>query len=132
MTGSLQLKRCFTLLSQDKGAATAFYSRLHQHAGVPSSAKMLAMLVRCAVGAARAKDEAEKEEEKSDLGGGGRERGGKKGKRKGSDGDDEREKGRSAGQPLMASDSKVSDYLLLYLLIVCPWLCDCFGRVLLV
>lgn len=53
VTGSLQVSRCLTLLSQDEAAATAFYGRLYQHAGVPSAAKVLAMLVRCVVIAAR-------------------------------------------------------------------------------
>ncbi|CAM9742427.1 unnamed protein product, partial [Pylaiella littoralis] len=53
VTGSFQVSRCLTLLSQDEGAAVAFFSRLHQNAGVPSAAKVIAMLVRCVLVAAR-------------------------------------------------------------------------------
>lgn len=113
VTGSVQVARCLTLLSQDEGAATAFYSRLHQHAGVPSAAKMLAMLVRCSLVAARAEDTAEEEDEEEDGGGGvdaeagGKERGraDKKGKRKGLD--DAEGGGGKRGWMLKASDSKV-------------------------
>lgn len=113
VTGSLQVSRCLTLLSQDEGAATAFYSRLHEHTGVPSAAKMFAMLLRCAVVAARTTDDGDGNDD-GGGGGGAREEKGKggvhkKGKRKGVD---EEEVGSGGGSGkgdriLRASDSKV-------------------------
>ncbi|CAN0452136.1 unnamed protein product, partial [Discosporangium mesarthrocarpum] len=49
VTGSDQVRRCLTLLGQDEGAAEGFYSRLHLHVGVPCAAKVVAMLVKCAL-----------------------------------------------------------------------------------
>ena len=114
----MQVSRCLTLLSQDEGAATAFYSRLYEHAGVPSAAKVFAMLLRCAVVAARTPDNGGDggggrgggEEDGGARQGKGRVGGEKKGKRKGVD----KEGGRSSGggdgggeRTLRASDSKV-------------------------
>lgn len=108
--GSFQVSRCLTLLSQDEGAAVAFFSRLHQNAGVPSSAKMIAMLVRCILVAARAPaaaadDEEEDEEEEKKVD--------RKGKRKGvEEGGGQRgaKGGNKAGLTLKASDSKVRSF----------------------
>lgn len=57
VTGADQVSRCLTLASQNQEAAVAFFSRLHENAGVPSAAKMIAMLVKCALAAARGKSE---------------------------------------------------------------------------
>ncbi|CAM9302189.1 unnamed protein product, partial [Ectocarpus sp. 4 AP-2014] len=113
VTGSFQVSRCLTLLSQDEGAAVAFFSRLHQNAGVPSSAKMIAMLVRCILVVARApaaadnddEEEEEEEEKKAD----------RKGKRKGvEEGGGQRgaKGGNKAGLTLKASDSKTMSGIL--------------------
>lgn len=64
----MQVSRCLTLLSQDEGAATAFYSRLHQHAGVPSASKIIAMLARCVLMAARADDNGRGDEDGNGVG----------------------------------------------------------------
>ncbi|CAN0076673.1 unnamed protein product, partial [Ectocarpus sp. 12 AP-2014] len=112
VTGSFQVSRCLTLLSQDEGAAVAFFSRLHQNAGVPSSAKIIAMLVRCILVVARAPavsddDEEEDEEEKKKVD--------RKGKRKGvEEGGGQRgaKGGNKTGLTLKASDSKTMSGIL--------------------
>ncbi|CAM9656902.1 unnamed protein product, partial [Ectocarpus sp. 13 AM-2016] len=112
VTGSFQVSRCLTLLSQDEGAAVAFFSRLHQNAGVPSSAKVIAMLVRCILVVARApaaSDDGEEgdEEEKKKVD--------RKGKRKGvEEGGGQRgaKGGNKTGLTLKASDSKTMSGIL--------------------
>ncbi|CAB1097831.1 unnamed protein product [Ectocarpus sp. CCAP 1310/34] len=112
VTGSFQVSRCLTLLSQDEGAAVAFFSRLHQNAGVPSSAKMIAMLVRCILVAARApavadNDDEEEEKEKKKVD--------RRGKRKGVEeggGHCGAKGGNKARLTLKASDSKTMSGIL--------------------
>lgn len=113
VSGSVQVSRCLTLLSQDEGAATAFYARLHQHAGVPSAAKVIAMLVRVVLVAARAAEDGDQEEEEEEEGkvvGWQARAGGRKGKRKGlgaNEGGGGRGEGAGGERTLKASDSKV-------------------------
>ena len=108
MTGALQISRCLTLLSQDEGAATAFFSRLHEIAGVPSAAKILAMLVRCAVIAAVNSDEGGGETPLQEAAEGELdEKKGGRGKRKGFEGEGGKGKDKGEKRTLKASDSKV-------------------------
>lgn len=123
MTGSEQVSRCLTLLSQDEGAAVAFFSRLHKIAGVPSAAKMIAMLVRCVLVAARTPPAADDDGDSDDVDEPGQEDKGsdeeagkaksRKGKRKGVDdaaaaaAGTARKGGKGGGLSLRTSDSKV-------------------------
>lgn len=98
------MSRCLTLLSQNETAATAFYSRLYQHAGVPSAAKVLAMLVRCVVIAARKSADGGDETTPPQKEGASK----KSGKRKGLEAEGGvSEKGDENKRMLKASDSKV-------------------------
>ena len=118
VSGSEQVSRCLTLLSQDEGAAVAFFSRLHKIAGVPSAAKMIAMLVRCVLVAARTPPEGDDDGVEGAEAEDGHEEAGKanvrKGKRKGVDdeaakaGAKAKKAGKGGGLFLRASDSKVS------------------------
>ncbi|CAM9531234.1 unnamed protein product [Ectocarpus fasciculatus] len=114
VTGSFQVSRCLTLLSQDEGAAVAFYSRLHQNAGVPSAAKVIAMLVRCILVAARAPPPAADDDEEEEEGR--EEKVDRKGKRKGVEegggGQRGAKGGNKAGLTLRASDSKTMSGIL--------------------
>lgn len=127
VTGSEQVSRCLTLLSQDEGAAVAFFSRLHKTVGVPSAAKVIAMLVRCVLVAARTPpppeagndgdDEARQEggDQEGDEGAGQAKHGkSRKGKRKGVDNaataaaaSKAKNDGKGGGLSLKASDPKV-------------------------
>lgn len=47
VTGSKQVSRCLTFLSQSKPAALAFYGRLREHVGLGSVTRLTAMLLKC-------------------------------------------------------------------------------------
>ena len=94
MTGSKQVSRCLTFLSQSKPAALAFYGRLRDHVGLGAVTRLTAMLLKC-VFAALADQQATAEARKEGVGGaGGQEEKGRK--KKGVTVRPERKRGREA------------------------------------
>lgn len=83
VTGSKQVSRCLTFLSQSKPAALAFYGRLREHVGLGPVTRLTAMLLKCVLGAI-----ADQQNDKEGGGEGGAQAGkaaiaGEKGKAKG-------------------------------------------------
>lgn len=94
VTGSKQVSRCLTFLSQSKPAALAFYGRLRDHVGLGSVTRLTAMLLKC-VFAALADQQAAAEARKEGGGGAGGQEG-KGRKRKGVTVRLEKKRGREA------------------------------------
>ncbi len=94
MTGSKQVSRCLTFLSQSKPAALAFYGRLRDHVGLGAVTRLTAMLLKC-VFAALADQQATAEARKEGVGGAGGQEG-KGRKKKGVTVRPERKRGREA------------------------------------